>query len=280
MPQSMFTAAYRAALAAAIALTATSTPAHEFWLEPDDYTIAAGDLLEADIRIGQNFKGNAYSFNPANHTRFEIVDGDGAAPVTSRIGDVPAVAQRVEGAGGLAILVHQTTDSRLTYDDPAIFARFIEMEGLDGTAEAHAARGLPESGFREVYSRHVKSLVDTGPGGLDRALGLPIELVVEDDPYADPPPEAIAIRALYEGEPMVDALVNVLVRAPGAPEAETLLKLRTDAEGRVSVPVADLPPRDVLANVVKMRQPDAAKAGATDAVWESLWASTTFSTGR
>ena len=267
-------------LFAALALDPQPAFAHEFWLEPARFHLAPGGILEAAIKIGQDFKGNSYSFNPANHTRFEVVTEGGSEPVASRIGDMPAVAQPVTGGGGLAILVHQTTDSRLTYDDPAIFAKFIEMEGLDGTAEAHAARGLPPTGFREVYSRHVKSLVDTGPGGMDRALGLPIELVVEDDPYAEPLPEAIAIRALYEGEPMVDALVNVFVREPGAAEAETVVKLRTDAEGRVRVPVGDLPSREFLANVVKMREPSAEKAEATGAVWESLWASTTFSTAR
>ena len=266
---------YRNALALAIAFAAAPSLAHEFWLEPSDFTLEPGQVLEANIRVGQNFKGNSYSFNPRNHTRFDVVVGEAVEPVASRIGDQPAVAQPV-GGEGLAILVHQTTDSNLLYDDPAIFRTFVDEEGLDGTLERHAERGLPESGFREVYSRHVKSLVDLGPGGEDRALGLPIELVVEGDPYADPAPETLTLRALYRGEPMVGAMVNVFVRDDISAEAIERLRPRTDAEGRVTIPLA--PGHRYLANVVRMLEPDAARSEATGAVWESLWASTTFST--
>ena len=272
---------YRVSLALAMLASAPHALAHEFWIEPKDFTVEPGETIEAEIKVGQGFKGNAYSFNPRNHTRFTILTPDGDVEVDSRIGDRPAVSQSV-ATPGLAILVHQTTDSLLTYDDPAKFRQFVDDEGLDGTLEAHAARGLPEAGFREIYSRHVKALVEVGDGsgdgeGGDRELGLPIELTVEGDPYAEPLPDSVTLRATYGGEPMDGALVNVFIRPLGETEGEAeRLRPRADAQGRVTVPLE--PGTRYLANVVKMREPEPLKAEDSDAVWESLWASTTFAT--
>ena len=270
----------RVGIYVAMAFLATSfagpSAAHEFWLEPRDFTPEPGSVLEADIKVGQNFKGNSYSFNPSKFTRFDVIEGERAELVDSRIGDLPAVARLVEAPGPVTLL-HQTTDSILTYTERETFERFVEEEGLDGTLETHASRGLPETGFREVYSRHVKALAGVGgEGGADRAHGLPVELVVEGDPYADPLPEAVTVRALADGEPMVDALVNVFVREGADGEASERLRPRTDAEGRVTIPLA--PGRRYLANVVLMREPSPEKAEETGAVWESQWASVTFAT--
>ena len=270
---------YATALAATTLIFAPSASAHEFWIEAADYTLAPGDALVADLRVGQRFKGNALGFNPSRHTRFDIVSGDGVEPIASRIGDRPAVDQPVGGDGGLAIVVHQASDITLDYDDPATFEQFVREEGLDGTLERHRERGLPLSEFVEVYSRHVKALIDTGPGGADRALGLPIEVVIEGDPYADPMPESVTVRALYGGEPMAGALLNVFSRQAGDAREDTVhTPLRLDEEGRTTLALK--PELRYLANVVKMREPNAGKAEETGAVWESLWGSTTWSTER
>ena len=257
-------------------LLGTPAEAHEFWIEARDYTIAPGEPVVADIKVGQELKGNTYAFNPRRHRRFGIVTESGETEVGSRIGDKPAVSQPVEEEG-LAIVVHETTDTELTYKDRGTFETFVTYEGLDGALERHAERGLPDDGFKELYSRAAKALVKVGEGGgTDRALGLPIEVVVEGDPYASPLPEVLPVRVIYGGEPMAGAQLNVFHRPVDGDEG-TLEPLRLDAEGRVEVPVA--PDRVYLLNVVKLREPSAEKAGETGAVWESLWGSTTFSTG-
>ena len=254
--------------------------AHEFWIEAEDYRVEAGEPVRLDLLVGQGFRGNAQSYNPARQRRTALLGPDGEAAVASRIGDRPAIAQPVPGEG-LLIAVHETDDSLLTYKDRAIFELFVEQEGLDGTLERHAERGLPDVGFSEVFSRSVKALVSLdGAGGEDRALGLPVEIVVEGDPYADPLPESVTLRALVDGEPVQDALVNVFTKPEAGlkPEDEaTLLPLRTDGDGRVAVPLE--PATRYLANVVDMREASPELEAATGAVWESRWGSTTFSTG-
>ena len=282
-PTSRFRALATAAalLRVAAPLLAAPALAHEFWIEAEDYTPEAGEPVALDLHVGQGFRGNAQSYNPARERRTALFGPEGEAPIASRIGDRPAVVQVVPGAG-LLIAVHETTDSPLTYRDPAIFEQFVRDEGLDGTLERHAGRGLPPSGFTEMFSRSVKALVALdGEGGADRALGLPVEIVVEGDPYAEPMPEAVALLALVDGEPVGNALVNVFTKPESGLEPGDeagLTKLRTDAEGRVTLPLE--PGLRYLANVVDMREASAEMEADTGAVWESRWGSTTFSTAR
>ena len=273
--------AARAFATAAFALLLVApTTAHEFWIEAEDYRVTEGEPVRLDLLVGQGFRGNAQPFNPARQRRTALLGPEGEAALASRIGDRPAINQPVPGAG-LLIAVHETADSVLTYEDRETFETFVEQEGLDGALERHAERGLPDSGFREVFSRSVKALVRLGGGtGADRALGLPVEIVVEGDPYAEPPGGSVTLRALADGAPMAGALINVFSKPEGglAPDGEArLAPLRADEGGRVTVPLE--PATRYLANAVDLREASPELEERTGAVWESRWGSTTFSTG-
>ncbi|MEM7565868.1 MAG: DUF4198 domain-containing protein [Pseudomonadota bacterium] len=264
---------------AALVLTAGAAGAHEFWIEADDYTIAPGEPLVANLRVGQQFRGSRLGYLPDRFRRFEIISPNGSVPITSRLGDAPAINQALEEAGP-HIVVHVTTDSTLTYDALEDFAAFTAAHGLDEKVTEHAARGLPNEGFGEAYSRSVKALVDVGgttEGPRDRALGLPIELVVEGDPYADPRPESVTVAALYQGAPIPNALISIFIKDMATPDAEaTQTDIVADASGRVVVPLEE--GLRYLLNVVVLREPSQELAEAEGVVWESLWGSTTFET--
>ena len=55
--------------------------AHEFWISPNSYMVSPDQQVEANIRVGQNFKGGAYSFVPAQFVRFDLVQSDTVIPV-------------------------------------------------------------------------------------------------------------------------------------------------------------------------------------------------------
>ena len=279
----------RALLLSLLSCLPTLAHAHEFWIEAEDYRLTQGEDVVLDFHVGQGFRGNAQNYNPARERRTALIGPEGEVPVASRIGDRPAIDQPVPGEG-LLIAVHETADATLTYRDPDLFERFVEEEGLDGTLERHIERGLPPSDFREVFSRSVKALVSLGQGGdergeegggEDRALGLPVEIVVEGNPYALPVPDEVRLRVLVDGAPVEGALVNVFIKperglGPGGEVA--VEKLRTDAGGRVTLPIE--PGLRYLANTVDMREASPELEADTGAVWESRWGSTTFSTAR
>ncbi|MCB1407810.1 MAG: DUF4198 domain-containing protein [Rhodobacteraceae bacterium] len=251
-------------------LSPVPSAAHEFWVDPTDFTLSVGATLEADLRVGQNFEGGAMSFIPRNFTRFEVVQGDSVTPVEGRIGDKPALRMDMT-APGLAIVLHETTNSFLSYDAWDRFVRFVEHKDFPDVLERHRARGLPDSGFTEFFSRHVKSLVAIGDGaGQDRAFGLRTEFVALANPYTDDISAGVPVLLLLDGEPRVQVQVELWDRAPDGTVSVTLH--RTDDAGQVLLPVSA--GHVYMADAVAMLEIDPEEP--RNAVWQSLWASLTF----
>lgn len=256
-----------------VACSTAPAKAHEFWLSPDDYTLAPEDVMQVRLRVGTEMKGAALPYLPNDIARFEVIQGDGVRPVEGRMGDNPALSMPAE-VDGLAIVVHETMDSRLTYTDFAVFQRFVTHKDFRTALADHAARGLPETGFRETYRRHAKSLVAVGSGaGSDRAVGLKIEIVALANPYTDDLSDGMPFLVLLNGAPRADTQVELFQTAPDGTVTTTLH--RTDAEGQVIVPV--LPGMEYLVDNVDLRALENEDPVAGP-VWHSDWASLTFHT--
>jgi uncharacterized GH25 family protein len=245
--------------------------AHEFWLEPLEPRVAERGALQADIRVGQNMVGTSYSYIPEWFKSFEIIENNVRRPVDSFIGDRPAVNEQAT-ADGLTQIVYRSEPDFLTYKVLDKFVSFAAKEGLDGALEAHRARGLPDSGFKESYVRHAKALIAVGAGaGEDGLTGLPHELVAEENPYLVPGGAPIPIRLYFEGTPRAGALIKVFHRAPDG--AVTITRLRTDASGRIETARA---PGVYLIGAVLLQMPPDDLAISHGVVWHTVWASLTF----
>ena len=262
-------------LAAGIALMTgiSLANAHEFWLSPDDYTLDPAEVMNVRLRVGSGMNGLTLAYFPNEIARFEVVQGEGVRSVTGRTGDNPALSMPAE-TDGLAIVVHETMDSRLTYSDFEVFRRFVAHKDFKTALADHAARGLPETGFQETYRRYAKSLIAVGSGeGADRVIGLKIEIVALANPYTDDLAGGLPLSVLMDGVPRVDVQVELFQTAPDGTVTTTLH--RTDGEGKVTVPV--LPGREYLVDSVALLPCDNDDAMAGP-VWHSDWASLTFRT--
>lgn len=245
---------------------------HEFWIDPVEFIVKEGNAIVADLRVGQAFDGNAYSYLPRNFTRFEMVNGPDVKPVAGRAGDRPALNLDAP-ATGLSVVVHATTDSRLVYQEFEKFEAFVTHKDALWTIADHSARGLPDSGFSEVYSRYAKSLVAVGDGvGSDRKVGLETELVALTNPYTDDMSGGMSVALYYQGAPRADAQIEVFEKA--ASGDVTVSTVRTDAVGVATVPVR--PGHRYMLDSVVLRAPQIAEPKEKDPVWESLWANLTF----
>lgn len=244
---------------------------HEFWIAPQNYQREAGETIVADLRVGQKFAGATYAYIPNNFERFELVNGDDAVPVEGRIGDRPALNMAASG-DGLWIVVHETTDSMLTWSEWEKFTGFVEHKDFPGVLEIHAERGYPETGFRESYRRFAKALVAVGSGdGTDRAVGLRTEIIALKNPYTADITDGLPVQVLLDGAARRDAQVEVFERSP-AGEVD-IFTTRTDATGQAIIPVKQ--GHEYLIDAVTMinlPQDDA----ALGPVWRSLWAALTF----
>ncbi len=248
--------------------------AHEFWISPSRYVVEPKGQIVANLRVGKNFEGPVNSYIPNDFSRFEILLAGSKRPVQGRLGDIPALTMTAESEG-LAVVIHETSPTDLTYPKWEKFEGFATQKDLGWAIKDHKARGLPEKGFKETYQRFAKSLIAIGNGrGRDSAVGMETEIVAEANPYTDDLSLGLPIRLLYKGEPRADAQVEIFSKRAG--NEATVAVVRTDAEGRAIIPVK--PKTEYLLDAVVMRPLDTDDATKKPA-WESLWASLTFKTG-
>jgi uncharacterized GH25 family protein len=149
------------------------------------------------------------------------------------------------------------------------FTQYLKEEGLDAVIAARARSQASKREGREIFSRSAKSLLRSGAlatGSGDRALGFPIELVAERNPYEMRPGDTLTTRLTYQQVPLAGALVVAYnQRAP-----YHKLSVRSDRHGRAAFVLDE--PGVWLVKAVHMVP---APAGS-NAEWESFWASLTF----
>lgn len=229
-----------------------------------------GGEVQAQLRVGQEFGGASYSFNPNRFERFDLVMGDQVTPVTGRLGDTPALSMTTP-RDGLLTIVHETGDNILTYKSMEKFETFAKHKDFEWAVQSHTERVLPTDRFMERYRRYAKSLVAVGDGaGADREVGLKTEIVALANPYTDKL-DVFPVKVLLDGKPRADAQIELFDKDPDGEVEITLY--RTNAEGIGSFPVSA--GHEYLVDAVELLPLDEGDPTKYP-VWFSVWASLTF----
>lgn len=255
------------ALACLLAAPALAS-AHDFWLEPSAFRVQAGELVRLALRVGHAWEGEPVRRTPSRFERFVLLDEAGETAVLGVEGADPAGLARPAGRDGLRVVAYRGTRVTHRMEGPA-FERYLGEEGLAHVSASRKARHASAAAGREVYSRCAKALIavgDSAGGGFDRLAGLTLELVPEGNPYTHVAGEALPFRLLFEGAPVADVLVQAVARET----PDQTLQARTDAEGRVRLPLGHS--GGWLVKAVHM----VPAPSGLDADWESFWASLTF----
>ncbi|MEO1638339.1 MAG: DUF4198 domain-containing protein [Pseudomonadota bacterium] len=259
-------------LALLLGLMAAPAAAHEFWLEPLEYQVPRDGTLEADIVNGEEFSGPKFAYLPQRFVNFMLFAGEERERVDGRPGDMPAM-QVAPLAEGLNIAAYQAQNQTLTYEEWEKFQRFVDHKDFGDVRSMHEARGISLDGFREVYSRHAKTLIGVGDSaGEDRRVGLEVEIVALANPYTDDLANGMPVRVHYRYDLRTDVQVEVFEKAPNGQVA--INYYRTNDEGIATFPVR--PGYEYLVDSVVLREPNIELARETGASWETLWASLTF----
>lgn len=244
--------------------------AHEFWIDPVSHQVAPGAPVVADIRVGTEYEGGAFSYIPNRFRRFDYALDGKIAPVDGTVGDRPAMNITPE-TEGLLVAIHVTKDQRVIWDKWEKFANFLTHKDLTWGLDQHDARGLSRERVRERYSRYAKSLVAVGEGaGTDVEAGLLTEIIALENPYTDNMSDGLNMRATYEGAPLTDTQIEVYEKA--ADGTVRVFTERTDASGAATIPVR--PGHRYMLDAVILRPLEVVEE--TDPSWESLWANLTF----
>jgi uncharacterized GH25 family protein len=259
--------AYRLLAVAALLGAAPPLLAHDLWIEPTTFSPTPGQIVGVRLRVGMNLAGDPVPRYAEFVRQFIVTRGVERKPIPGREGADPAGLLRV-GSPGLQVIGYYSKPSFIELPADK-FNPYLSDEGLDSIIALRDLRKQSGAPARELYSRCAKSLVLSGsvdPTEGDRALGFPLELIAERNPYALRAGEDLPVRLLWQGEPLEGALVVAINRVnPSERRA-----LRSDHEGRVRFRLD--PGRMWLVKAVHMVP---APAGG-EADWQSFWASLTF----
>ena len=252
---------------AVVVFTSATLSAHDFWIEPTRFMADLGRVVGVKLRVGDDFHGEPVPRNEAQIGDFVVVDATGRRQVIGRDGSDPAGLLRVTSSG-LMVIGYRSRPSPVTLPADK-FTQYLKEEGLESIITARARSQASQREGREIFSRAAKSLVRSGamaPGAGDRALGFPIELVAERNPYQMRVGHSLPVRLSYKGAP----LAGVLVVAFNQRHPYQRQRVRSDQNGRVTFTIDE--PGPWMVKAVHM----VPAATGSDADWESFWASLTF----
>ena len=120
----------------------------------------------------------------------------------------------------------------------AAFNHYLEHEGVPDILAKRKEKGELKKDSHERYSKHVKAVFQVGDGQTDTfktALGYPVEIIPQQNPYSLKIGQALEVLCLKDGQPLAGQYVLAgrefngrMLNLPGA---------RTNERGVVSIPL-------------------------------------------
>ncbi len=227
-----------AALLGALALTGPAM-AHDFWIQPDRWTVRAGEPVGLELLVGHGGDRQRSPIARSRIVRLEAIAARGVrADLRGSLRDraAPRDATFVPAAPGLYVMALETDATAESHLPPDRFDLHVASEGLT-PARGWRRRARNATEASENYSRHAKAVVRVGP--VDRAaaavaarpVGMALEIVPDRDTLATPSPARLTLRILYRGRPLPGARVKLTDLAHDAAPVATA---QSGAGGRVA----------------------------------------------
>ena len=246
--------------------------AHEFWIEPMQYQLN-DDLINAHLRVGQEFQGMVLMYNPQDFKTFKILSGskNKKEKIKGILGDVPAI-NITTNLDNLLIIYHETKDKYVDYKKFQKFEDFVNEKGYQQLINTHFEKGFPESNFIESYRRYAKSLITlNGSEGKDKKTGLLFEFVLDQNPYKELNSKQMSGTLFYKKKPLKKNLVTIFSKYKNT--KLSIVNTITDDKGKFTFDIE--PGREYLLDSVVI-YPLKADPEKNEPIWHSDWASTTF----
>jgi hypothetical protein len=165
-----------------------------------------------------------------------------------------------------------STLPRVLEMDAKAFNTYLEHEGLVNTIADRKELGITNSGAKERYSKHVKTLLQVGPDrtvDFMKLLGYPIEFVPMNNPYEIHKGDAVAFKLLRDGKPLPNHIVHYSTAVPGQDTHENENSTKTNENGFVSI-VPNKKGKWYIATI------HMEKRDGVEVDYESNWATLTF----
>lgn len=256
--------------ATATVLVAAAAFAHDLYVMPERFRVAVGETLTVALHNGDAFPESEASVAVERLRDASLRAGAASAPLSNlRVEANRTLGNVTVPAAGTLVLTARTIPNLIELA-PDKFTAYLKEEGQPEVIQWRAAHGESGKPGRERYSKYIKSLLLAGTpsDAFQTVVGFPIEIIPEKDPYRLKPGDSLPVRVLFRGAPA--AGLQVESAWAGAAGKKVQVAGRTNAEGRVNVPLAQAGRWRLHA--IKMERCADPKA----ADWESFWSSLTF----
>lgn len=215
----------------------SSAAAHDFWMQPERFWLATNERAALTLQVGHGSSQQRSAIPRRRITRFEVLTPGGQVKDLRESMQAPSprgdVAIGFE-ANGVHVLILETDAHAHSALPRKRFEEYAAEEGWSVCLRSGVDSRGPDQPISEIYSRAAKALVQVGntvnqTSQAMARVGLPLEIVLEADPYAQPRPAALPVRVFYENAPLAGALVK-LRRLGGLMQSAD----RTDEFGRAA----------------------------------------------
>ncbi|GAB3335160.1 DUF4198 domain-containing protein [Larkinella ripae] len=251
--------------------------AHEFWLQPNRFFAAVGDLISIEVLVGEGFKGERSEGKKNRIVQYshwiKALPRQDLTPTLSK-GQYGLTSVRMTSPGTHLIAL-ANTNKYLSLSSKEFLA-YLKEDGLDLVIQARQQNGESSKPSREVYRRCVKTLIQVGSTPDETfatATGMPLEIIPVQNPYALKSGQTAEFRVLYQQKPLAGALVRYWNYVPpkGTLKHE---QQRSDKKGRVRFPLR--PGQTMVSLVWMVPYEKSSPSDTTRADWQSYWSSLTF----
>lgn len=261
---------------AALLLGAATLSAHDFWIVPTAFAVAAGDAIEIEGRTSTNFPSSLSAVAPERVAEARVIGSASDERVSEMSTREKSLVLRHRPSAPGQRVVAVALASRAARTTPARLERYIALEGAPELAARYRQDGAyPQAdSLTQTTAKYAKTVVEIGargPRAFTRLAGHPLELVPVNDPAALRPGDTLRVRVLYRGRPLAGAHLHAGVAARDSAHAAAKkdLSITTGADGVARVPLAE----GGLWNVRTLHGAPVAEGGAD---WEVLFATLVF----
>jgi uncharacterized GH25 family protein len=220
------------ALCVFTALISSLANAHQFWIQPSDYTPKPGEQVSVFLKTGHGDKLEAFPRSAQHFSRFVMVGPEGELVVSGQEGADPAGWIKPSKAG-LHTLVYESIATRSEME-PERFEAYLREESLDQVISERAKRGETSKPGTSTYVRCAKSLLNLGATTAATArknVGLTLELSIDKGLTDYRAGKPLTFQLQFEGKPAA----GVTVAAMDTSDPNHPVSARTDAQGRVTL---------------------------------------------
>ena len=185
--------------------------AHDMFLVVPDHDFAPGDRIEVSLYNG-TFDKSENTIDRDRMTDVTVVDGAGTVshPRPDQWRDLGGVSVLTIEAGAPGTqVVGVSTEARIIELPATDFNEYLEHDGVLDVLELRRDEGTLDSAARELYSKHVKTILQVGAEPTDawsHRFGYPVEIVPSNSPSRICVGDELQFEVLTDGAPAADQL--------------------------------------------------------------------------